>query len=159
MRNKLIILPLLIICAYSISYAQQLTFECESPAIYENENRKEPKALTVSIIEGRAVIYASENIPPKSNILIKGACLALFTEEDHRLVSQTISDENGAFNFTNIPSGRYRLVVRHPMSIMNVANIPLKVVEQLVKAKSKSKKIVVYMMGTNFAENSFGKLK
>ena len=159
MKYRLMILTLLVFGVHFVSVAQQLTFECESPATYENVNRKESKGLTIPVIEGHVMIYAGENIPSGSNIKVVGACLAVFTEKEHRLVAQTISDENGNFTFTAISSGRYRLIVRHPMGIVNVANIPLRVAGQSSKGKSKSKKIIVYMVGNNFAENSFARLK
>ena len=156
------ILIVMFTVARAMNHAQQSTddlFPCESPATYEDLNEKNPKRLRVSHVQGLAVIYA---IQSESNVVIKGACVALFAEGDHRLVAQTVSSEaDGSFAFQAIPSGRYRLVIRHHLGFMNVANVPLTVAQPKTDEtrSGKTRNIVVYMVGSNFAKASFAKLK
>ena len=129
--------------------------ECTNPPEYTDTNKKEKKALRVSAIKGVTILYAAENIGPDPKGFYKGACIAVYTENEHKLVAATFSGENGIFGFESIPAGNYRLIIT--TGFVNAANIPIQIVES--KTRNRQKKIMVYMIGNNFAEDSYAKLK
>jgi len=135
--------------------SDDVKLECSGPPEYTDTNKKKKKTFRLSAIKGVTIHYAAENIGPDPENYYKGACLGLYTEKEHKLVASTFSGKNGIFDFENIPDGNYRLIIT--TGFTNAANIPI----QLEKSKSKSrqKKIMVYLIGNNFAEDSYAKLK
>jgi len=131
---------------------------CSESPEYPNANKKLKKILKVSAIKGVTILYAAEYLAPDPKGFFEGSCVALFTDDkEHKLVATTISGNNGIFSLKNIPNGNYRLLITHPWGFTHPADLPIR----LVKSKSNSgkKKIMVYMVGSNFAGDSYAKLK
>jgi len=56
-------------------------------------------------------------------------CLAVFTEQGHKLAVCGETDAEGGFSFQSVPPGRYRLIATaYPLC---AANVPLQVVKRL----------------------------
>jgi hypothetical protein len=104
MSNRLILLAALVGIFPVWANAQQSVSSCPKPLEYENHNQIDPSPLSVRIVSGRVIAQDGYAVP--------NACLGLFTEREHRLVASVVADEEGNFRFGNIPSGKYRLVVR-----------------------------------------------
>jgi hypothetical protein len=59
---------------------------------------------------------------------VQGACVAVFTEKDHRFVVGKKSDSKGKFSLPLLPDGTYRLVVQ--AEPFGIANMKLKKVSE-----------------------------
>jgi hypothetical protein len=129
------------------------TLKCKSPIEYGNRNQVEPKRSTVRRLSGHAISEVGE---PAKEIGPVRACLALFTEKDHRLVASAVADEAGRFKFGSIPSGRFRLVVRDPLNLFCLANMPLRVVKW---PRGKTKSLVIHMRPAGIDDCSYGDFK
>ncbi len=117
-------LVLLIFAAALLSeplYAQQ---KRNSPCIarYEDNNQIDYGPLIVREVKG--VVTDPVDAVPQ-------ACVGIFTEKDHKLVTATESDEDGKFSLQSIPPGRYRLVVK--ADPLCAANVRLRVVKHQKK--------------------------
>jgi hypothetical protein len=84
---------------------------------YENRNLIDYGPLVVRTVSGRVV--DADGLP------IAGASVGVFTEPDHRLVTQTVSSEQGEFEVLGLQRGLYRVVVRSPR--LCVANAKISV--------------------------------
>jgi hypothetical protein len=83
--------------------------------VYENRNQIEPKPLRLHVIRGVARAEDGSAIPAME--------VGIFTEKDHVLVTTTMTDQKGQFDFSHVPAGRYRLVAKHPAFC--TANMPI----------------------------------
>ncbi len=88
-------------------------------ALYENHNQIDYGPLKVRIIQGSSNIGTSS----QDESVAFGACFALFTEKQHKLVTMISGDSEGHFKMDDIKPGRYRLVAR--VEGICAANIPL----------------------------------
>lgn len=85
--------------------------------VYENHNQIDSKAVALRAVTGKA--------HDEQGIVIPNVSLGLFTEKDHRLVMITWSATDGAFQFTGVTPGRYRLVAKYDG--LCPANVPIRV--------------------------------
>ena len=90
---------------------------------YEDHNQIDYGPLKLATIRGGTTVGKEiQNGVP-------GACLVLFTEKEHKLVSITKADQNGRFELKDIAPGYYRLLAR--AEAFCVANMRIKVVKSL----------------------------
>jgi hypothetical protein len=125
--------------------AQQQGNSSSCLAEYENHNQIDYGPLIVRKIQG-AITDPQQAAIPK-------ACVALFTEKEHRLVATTQSDEEGKFSLANIPPGRYRLVTKaEPLC---AASVPLRVVNR----RNTKKVLHVHMKPHSLDSCSYAELR
>jgi protocatechuate 3,4-dioxygenase beta subunit len=96
------ILTLIVLGASGI--AQQKDTPCSSMPQYQNRNQVDEGHLVVNDIKGQATDANSAGVP--------GLCVALFTEREHRLITSTVTDEDGNYELSKIRPGQYRLVIQ-----------------------------------------------
>ena len=153
MKSQIILTTLLLFFSGSLIYSQEQTAACKSPIEYGNRNQVDPERSSVRGISGRVIAEVGR---PAKEIGSVPACLGLFTEKDHRLISSVIADDEGRFKFSSVPSGRYRLVVRDPQNAFCVANMPLRVVRW---PRGKAKPLVIHMRPAGIDDCSYGDFK
>jgi Carboxypeptidase regulatory-like domain len=83
---------------------------------YVNRNQIDYGPLRLSRVAGIA--------RDEHGAVVPAIRVLLFTEQDHKLVASTVTDERGSFVLDHIPSGRYRLVAK---SVFCPANVPIQV--------------------------------
>jgi hypothetical protein len=152
MKVQLIIAVCLVLFFQLLGRAQGQPAKCKPPIEYGNRNQVDPPRSTVRELSGRVI---SEVRDPAREIAPVPACLGLFTEKRHRLVASVIADEEGRFNFGSIPSGRFRLIVRDPLSLFCLANMPLRV----VRSRGNARAIVIHMRPAGIDSCSYGDFK
>ena len=100
--------PNLMVCfawlALVLPIAAQSRSGCSNEEAYENHNQIDYGPLKVSGVGGVAI--------DPSDAPVSKACVLLFTERGHHLVSKTATDGDGHFNLAKVKNGRYRLVVK-----------------------------------------------
>lgn len=74
-----------------LSVAQQKKAICVDEVKYENHNQADPDPLTVRDLTGQVTDMRSAPIPQ--------ACLSIYTESEHKLITSTTSDEDGNYKF------------------------------------------------------------
>lgn len=111
---------------------------------YEQHNQIDPHPLSVRSVEG--------TVQDAQGVTIPEAALGLFTEKDHKLVSSAQSSRAGFFKFADVPSGKYRLVVKYDGFC--AANIPV----AIGRHGSGNQPIYVYMRPTAVDSCSYGQL-
>ncbi|MGH9562753.1 MAG: carboxypeptidase-like regulatory domain-containing protein [Terracidiphilus sp.] len=111
--------------------AQQNGDSSPCRAVYENHNQIDYGPLIVQEVKG-AITDPQQGAVPK-------ACVAVFTEKEHKLLATTESDADGKFSLESLPPGRYRLVVK--ADPLCAANVPL----QVVKRQKKKQVLQVHM--------------
>jgi hypothetical protein len=116
----------------SVSTAQESNGKCVPT--YQDHNMIDYGPLVFRNLSGH-------DIDPYS-VRMAGGCIGLFTEEDHRLVATTQTDQDGNFAFAKTAPGRYRLVVVFPGFC--VANVPLRVVHW--PRGGRLRRLVLHMM-------------
>lgn len=135
--------------------AQQTKEPCKCQVTYENKNQVDPKPLSVRAVSGRTISEVGDVGTAQEIGAVAGACVGLFTEQDHRLVATTVANDEGRFQFDEVPAGRYRLIVQ--VAGLCVANVPLQVVKG---SRSKDqKRIVVHMRPAGIDSCSYGDYK
>jgi len=87
---------------------------------YENNNQADYGPLVIQKVKGA--------IKDVGQVAVPKACVAVFTEKEHKLLATTESDANGKFSLDGLPPGRYRLVVKSDP--LCAANVPLRVVKR-----------------------------
>ncbi|MDQ3819036.1 MAG: carboxypeptidase-like regulatory domain-containing protein [Acidobacteriota bacterium] len=116
-----------------VSYAQEPLSPCQQPAAYIGKtdvtSPLEYGPISVTAVGGR-ISGALVTGEPKG---ISRACLALFTEGKHKFVASAVTDEAGEFQFSGVPTGRYRIVVRAPG--FYVEEIPVRVLKKVKQPK------------------------
>ena len=133
MTVRLCFLLIFVCCAGMVSYAQQSSPTCQQPAadIAKGELTSPLKyeQLSVTVIGGRV----SGSLVTAELSGISQLCLALFTERKDKFVAHAVTDEEGDFLFSDIPAGRYRIVIRAPGFF--VAEIPVRVLKKAKESK------------------------
>ena len=117
---------------------------CSNEEAYENRNQIDYGPLKVSAVGGIAT--------DPSKVPVPNACVLLFTERSHHLVSKTATDGDGLFNLARIKNGRYRLVVKAPGFCS--ANVPI-----VVGARAGRKRLALHMKMGEIDSCSYGDLK
>ena len=138
MISRMILLLSLIGCVGSVAYAQRPSSPCKQPIPYVGEELTPQlgyKPVSARVVSGQVLDEREVEMPQ--------VCLGLFTEQNHNLVASAVTDEEGRFQFGNIPTGKYRLVVR--VSGFYVADIPVRVLTGSRSKSKGSKPIIVYM--------------
>jgi hypothetical protein len=124
-----------------VAQAEQLG--CKQQAHYEHHNMVDYGPLQLSSgINGSAI--------DPSGARVSGACVFVFTEASHHLVTATQADEDGRFKLI-LKHGRYRIIVK--ASPLCAANIPVHV------AQLGSKNLVAHMMPAGIDRCSYGEAK
>lgn len=134
------------------SFAQQSGNPCGCSITYENNNQVDPSPFSIRVIAGRAISEVggpAEEIGP-----LPGACLGLFTAQDHRLVATTVTNEEGRFQFDRVQVGEYRLVVRAAGHC--VANVPLRIIRPTRVGTRQRRQIVLHMRPASIDTCSYG---
>jgi hypothetical protein len=129
--------------------AQQKDKTSQCSTVYENHNQTDYGPLQVHAIEGVSVIQVGTQEQPR----VPGACFALFTEKDHKLVASVKADSDGRFELRDVASGRYRLVAR--AEGLCTANVPLEVVKS---SRGRKTEILVHFRPTGIDTCSYGEL-
>lgn len=99
-------------------------------------------------IRGTTVVEVGKERQPR----VPGACFALFTEKDHKLVAKAEAGADGRFELRNIPPGRYRLIAK--AQGLCTANIPVDV----VKFRRRRVELIVYFRPVGIDVCSTGEL-
>jgi hypothetical protein len=136
-------------------YMQQLSEPCKQGVVYENHNQSDPNPLSVRSLTGRVIAEAGDEareIGP-----VPGACLGLFTEEKHRLIAIVNADQEGEFQFSKVPKGRYRLVVR--VGSLCTANVPLRITGERRGKVIGNQQLVIHMRPGGVDRCSYGDYK
>jgi hypothetical protein len=127
----------------SVCQAQESTEKC-TPT-YQNHNVVDYGPLVFRSLSGRAIDPNSAGI---------AGCIGLFSEDGHRLVAATNTDQGGHFAFPAIAPGRYRLVAR--CDGLCIANVPVRVVRW---PHGSHRKLVLHMQPGAVDGCSFGGYK
>lgn len=135
--------------------SQETKEPCKCQVAYENKNQVDPKPLSVQMVSGRTIGEAGDIGAAREIGAVAGACLGLFTEQDHRLVAITVADNEGRFQFDEVRAGKYRLVVQ--AAGLCVANVPLQVVRG--SRRKDQKQLVIHMRPAGIDDCSYGDYK
>lgn len=142
--NLLILVAATTLLAYP-SFADEAnadTSHCR--AEYVNRNQVDYGPLAVEHVTGM--------ITDPGQVAIPDACVALFTDNTHKLVKKTQSDEKGKFSLAGVRPGKYRLVVTEDSFC--AANVRLQVV-----SRAKKKHVLqIHMKGAGLDSCSYGEL-
>jgi hypothetical protein len=106
-----------------LAVCAQQTEPCKG-ASYQDGNQVDYGPLSVQAVGGRVADFQQVPIPK--------ACVALFTESGHKLLTAVETDGEGNFSLPDVKPGRYRLVVMYEP--LCPANAKLQVVR---RAKSR----------------------
>jgi len=131
--------------AFAVAASAQKSNPCAGKAEYVHRNQIDAPAIRLSGVKGRAVDSQGQ--------AVQGICVALFTEKDHRLVTQTVADDNGYFKFRNVPNGKYRLVGR----VSNDYFCPVNV--RVQTKKDSRRRLILHMRPPAIDECSYGDTK
>jgi hypothetical protein len=115
-------------------HAQRSSGQCSSFE-YVNHNQVDPPPLSVPAISGRVIDPNGVHVP--------GACLGLFREKGHRLLSTIVADDGGTFKFQPVRPGRYRLLVQ--VEGFCTANVSLRIGRSPRAGILQPKKLVIHM--------------
>ena len=133
MTARMCLLLIFVCSAEIVSHAQQSSSPCQQPAadIAKGELTSPLKyePLSVTVVGGRV----SGSLLTEELSGISQLCLALFTERKHKFVADAVTDEAGDFLFSDIPAGRYRIVIRAPGFF--VAEVPVRVLKKAKESK------------------------
>ena len=151
LHSVFLVLGLALLPAAPSVGAQQHDDPCPSSTVYENHNQVDYGPLKVRAVLGTGEVEIGDKTQPGKTVL--GACLSLFTEKEHKLVSSTTADSDGHFNFAAVPVGRYRLVAR--ADSFCTANIPIEV----VKSSRRKTRIVVHFRPASIDTCSYGEAR
>jgi len=152
MKVQLVLTILFVMILHCFAHTQERSATCKSPPEYGNRNQVDPKRSTVRGLSGRII---SEVGDPAKEMGPVPACVGLFTEQGHRLVASVVADEDGRFRFAAIPSGRFRLIVRDPLNVFCLANMPLRI----VSSRGKGTPLVIHMRASGIDICSYGAFK
>jgi hypothetical protein len=86
----------------ALSYQTQMV--CKQLS-YENKNQADYGPLRVPSVRGIATDVQGVAVP--------GVCVGIFTEQDHKLIAVTETDDRGRFEFKDTLKGNYRLVAKY----------------------------------------------
>lgn len=130
-------------------WSQQSDNASKCSALYENYNQIDYGPLKVSAVQGASEIDVRTEKQPGA----PGACLVLFTEKDHKLVTSVRADADGRFEFKNVAPGRYRLLAR--AEGLCTANIPVEIVKP---SRHRRAGILVHFRARGIDTCSYGEL-
>jgi uncharacterized surface anchored protein len=144
----MIIRVVVLLCFTCITFlspgdAQSRSSSC-SKVDYENHNQVDYGPLKMAVINGNAIDPSGAPVP--------NACVLLFTERGHNLVSKMETDNDGQFKLNKIRKGHYRLVVK--ASGFCSANVPI-----IVTSEAEAKRLAVHMKMGEVDSCSYGDLK
>lgn len=148
MTMKLVTLIFIILIVLP-AWAQRTVKPCNAPISYEDHNQVEYGPLSLPIVSGIA--------QDRDQARIRGVCLGLFTEKQHRLVATAVTDQEGKFQLDQVPPGLYRLVAKY--SGFCPANTLLRITRRASNRKMKSKSLVLHMELENMDRCSYGDYK
>jgi hypothetical protein len=106
--------------AIATPLSAQETEPCTA-ASYHDDNQVDYGPLTIQNVTGQVADFQQVSIPK--------ACVALFTESGHKLVTAVETDDQGKFSLPRVMPGRYRLVILYEP--LCPANAKLRVVRRL----------------------------
>ena len=115
------------------------------PSAYQNHNQIEYGPLLVRAVAGRVIDRQSAVVP--------GACLTVFSEIGHKLVTSARTDAKGGFRLAKIREGRYRVVVM--VDGFCAASVPIRLSSRAVGEKQ----LLVQMRAPGVDDCSFGTLE
>ncbi|SRR5712691_4252002 len=140
--------PAVLLCFAYLALVLPITAQsrsgCSNEEAYENHNQVDYGPLKVSGVGGIAADTFDAPVP--------NACVLLFTERSHHLVSKTATDGDGHFNLAKIKNGRYRLVVKAYGFCS--ANVPI-----VVRTEAGGSQLVLHMKMGGVDSCSYGDLK
>lgn len=116
--------------------------------VYENHNQVDYGPLKVNVVEGTTLIQVGMEKQPG----VPGACLVLFTEQEHKPVANVRAGADGHFSLKDISPGRYRLAAR--AEGFCTANIPVEV----VKRRRRAVEIVVHFLPSGIDTCSYAEV-
>jgi hypothetical protein len=105
MRTLLALLIVFSVCTLGLAHTKSTP--CEQPIHYDGEGLRPQlghKPVSVRSVAGKLI--------DTNRVPMPGICIGLFTDEDHKLVASSVSGEDGRFDFSDIPRGKYRLLAR-----------------------------------------------
>lgn len=123
------------------SYVQQPSGSCKQAIVYENHNQSDPDPLSVRSLRGRVIAEVGDK--PQQIGPLPGACLGLFSEDEHRLIATETADHEGRFQFGKVSNGKYRLVVM--IRGFCTANVPLQVTDGGRSKIARRQPLVIHM--------------
>jgi len=112
---------------------------------YENHNQVDYGPLRLSAVRGVAI--------DPTRVPMSRACVLLFEERKHALVSKIETASDGSFNLPKVKNGAYRLVVKGYGFCP--ANVPI--VVQL--SHKERRRLIVHMQGAGIDSCSGGELE
>lgn len=140
MSKRIFFVSIIVMMQWQVVLAQNVK-DCKSIVSYENHNQVDPAPLVISSVTGMVV--------DKDNVPIPNACVGLFTEKEHKLIAQSVTNQDGYFEIVSVPSGQYRLVARYsPFCTLNAS---LKILKQTGKHKRRldkqaRKRMMLYLV-------------
>jgi hypothetical protein len=138
MVKRIVFVILLCLVFASFSNAQnQDAAETANQIEYVNRNQVDPPYISLRKIKGRAIDLSGVAVPKVT--------VALFTEKEHRFIAQTVTDENGYFQFSKIPKGSFRLVGRVERDFFCPVNTPIRKVSFPQGGLFRSKGLVLHL--------------
>ena len=141
----------LLLAPCDLCCSEQTSDDSECSTVYENHNQIDYGRVKVNVVQGGSRAEVGDQIFPWA----PGACLVLFTEKDHKLVSSIKAGQYGDFDFGDVAPGRYRLIAR--AEGFCTANIPIRVVKSTHIGKLGFKLgILVYFLPKGMARCSYG---
>ena len=125
-----------------IPQADQSSLHCQPPIPYVGkEDVTAPVPYSpVSVANVAGEISGAIVGPPKG---LPNVCIALFSGRSHKFIGSAITNAAGLFQFGDVPTGEYRLVVRTPGFF--VAEIPIHVSNRS-KGKGKTSKPIEVLL-------------
>ena len=117
MKRTRVFALIYLVLLFCTASGQQAPDVCGTQMTYENHNQVDPVPLSVRAVSGRAVDMDGVRIPR--------VCIGVFTNQG-KLVSTTMTDDEGLFQITRLSQGVYRLVAK--FNGFCVTNVPLEVV-------------------------------
>src|SRR5215213_586479 len=155
MKKNLLLVAIYLLFICSSATAQGVG-QCKPQIEYDNLNQLDPKPLHVRIVICKVVYQTGKRTETMLDVgPVPGACLGLFTEKNHQLIATSVANDKGYFRFSNIASGRYRLIIRDIENGLCVANVPL-LVSRRRKAKMVDKPIIIHMRNAGIDDCSYG---
>jgi hypothetical protein len=148
-KGALVVLNLALFIAGRPCFAEPQNGDASKcSTVYENHNQTDYGPLKVHEVRGSSLIQVGSQAQQGAS----GACLVLFTEEDHKVVASVVADVGGHFEVRDVAPGRYRLVAR--AEGLCTANIPLEV----VTSSRRKQEIVVHFRPAGLDTCSYGEL-
>ena len=125
-----------------IPHVDQSSLQCQAPIPYVGkEDVTAPVPYSpVSVPNVAGEITGAIVGPPRG---LPNVCIALFKGRSHKFISSAITNDAGVFQFGDVPTGEYRMVVRAPGFF--VAEIPIHVSSRSKDKAQTSKPIEILL--------------